>query len=86
MRSKLPVTGNSETYPPLFGLGNGKTVSTPHCPEPKVLLASDKATITLYLLPNKEGRIPSQRLALFSPLGVLFRVEILGQRVGPGRW
>ena len=55
MRSKLPVTGNYERYPPLFGLGNGKTVSTPHCPEPKVLLASDKATITLYLLPDKEG-------------------------------
>jgi len=63
--------------PPLFGLGNGKTVSTPHCPEPNVLLASDKATITLYLPPDKEGRIPSQRLALFSPLEVPFRGEVL---------
>ena len=77
MRSKLPVTGNYERSPPLFGLGNGKTVSTPHCPEPNVLLASDKVTITLYLLPDKEGRIPSQRLALFSPLGVPSRDEIL---------
>jgi hypothetical protein len=41
------------------------------------LLASDKVTITLYLLPDKEGRIPSQRLALFSPLGVPSRDEIL---------
>jgi hypothetical protein len=61
MRSKLPVTGNSETYPPLFGLGNGKTVSTPHCPEPKVLLASDKTTITLYLLPRQRGPDPESK-------------------------
>jgi hypothetical protein len=55
MRSKLPVTGNSDRYPPLFGLGNGKTVSTPHCLEPNVLLASDKVRISLYLLPKRAG-------------------------------
>ena len=77
MRSKLPVTGNSERYPPSFRARKRQNSLNSHCPEPKVLLASDKATITLYLLPDKEGRIPSQRLALFSPLGVPFRGEVL---------
>ena len=60
--------------PPSFR-GRKRQNSLTHPPlrfEPKDLLASDKAMITPYLLPDKEGRIPTQKLALFNPLEAKF--------------